>query len=167
MAKCGGTHDCATSDRVNGLIAIKVAIMAVIELKDLRFSFPDEWHDRTIIAVSAPANSAWKVTPNFVVTRDLALPGESLEAYTDRQLIELAKRLEEFKLFDRKPINVNGHTGVELRVTWKGGDQIVAQQQVIIMWPDQRVISFVSTAANTDFRRVSGVFAGILATVTF
>src|SRR4051794_33673057 len=76
--------------------------MAIIELKDLRLSFPDEWHERTIVAVSAPPNDAWKVTPNFVVTRDLALEGESLEAYTDRQLIELAKRLEEFKLFARK-----------------------------------------------------------------
>jgi hypothetical protein len=141
--------------------------MAVFEMKDLRFSFPDEWHERTIVAVSASADPAWKVTPNFVVTRDLALPGESLEAYTDRQLIELAKRLEGFKLFDRKPITVGGQAGAELRVTWKGGDQTVAQQQIIILWPDQRVVSFVATAADTDFRKLSGVFSGILATVAF
>jgi hypothetical protein len=141
--------------------------MAVIEFKNLRFSFPDDWHECTIVAVSAPANSAWKVTPNFVVTRDLGLPGESLEAYTDRQIIELAKRLEEFKLFDRKPLTVGGQTGVELRVTWRGGDQIVAQQQAIVMWPNQQIVSFVSTAASADFRKLSGVFAGILATVGF
>jgi hypothetical protein len=45
--------------------------MTVMELKDLRFSFPDEWYDRTIVAVSAPADSAWKVTPNFVVSKIL------------------------------------------------------------------------------------------------
>lgn len=139
--------------------------MSVIELKDLRFSYPDDWNERTIVAVSAPANDAWKVTPNFVVTRDLGLPGESLEAYTDRQLIELAKRLEEFTLFDRKPVTLGGQSGVELRVTWKGGDQIVAQKQVIIMGPNQQVTSFVSTASREDFRKLSGVFAGILATV--
>jgi hypothetical protein len=141
--------------------------MAVISLADLRFSYPDNWHDRTIVAVSAPPDPAWKVTPNFVVSRDLALDGETLEAYTDRQMIELAKRLEEFKLYSRKPIAVGGATGVELLVTWKGGDQVVAQRQVIVLRPGGQAISFTGTAANSDFRKISGVFEGILATVAF
>jgi len=141
--------------------------MAVIQLNDLRFSYPDEWHERTIVAVSAPPDSGWMVTPNFVVSRDVALKGESLEAYTDRQLIELAKKLESFKLFARTPIQVGGRTGVELNMTWKGGDQTVAQRHAVVMHPDKTVVSFVSTAAAPDFQKLSGVFNGILSTVTF
>jgi hypothetical protein len=81
--------------------------------------------------------------------KDLALKAESLESYTDRQLIELAKRLEDFKLLEREPIKVGGQTAVELRATWKGGDRIVVQQQVIVMQPNKQVVLHFAEDSQT------------------
>src|SRR5690348_7828556 len=105
--------------------------MSRYEHPDISFDVPRDWEDRSVAAFSAPLPPGKKVGPNVVVTRDKLEPGENLAGYADRNLVELAQRLEKFALLKRSDITVSELPAIELRFTWKGHGGLVDQRLIM------------------------------------
>lgn len=135
--------------------------------RDVCIEVPDDWQDRTIIAFSSPLQPKQTVAPNIVLTRDSIGANEPASAYADKQLVELAKRLEAFNLSSRQDITLGGLAAVELVFTWRGGNGILKQKQIFVAPGNGLVITFVATALVSDFSSMEPVFGAILDTVEF
>src|SRR4051794_16408832 len=85
------------------------------EQRDITFDVPRHWDDKTIVAYGAPAAPGQAVAANLVMTRDALREGESLGRYADRQLAEMAKRLDGFELGRRDDLTVGGAAAVSIR----------------------------------------------------
>ena len=89
--------------------------MARYESHDLSFDVPRDWVDRSVVAYAAPLPPGHAIAPNVVMTRDQLGPGETLRAYADRQLVELARRLDGFNLASRDERTFGASPAVELQ----------------------------------------------------
>src|SRR3954470_17913281 len=88
--------------------------------EEIGFEYPREWEDRTVIAFSAPQRPNATTTTNVLVTRDKLGDEEDVKKYADRQLVEMAKRLDAFQLYERKDIRVDGEPAIDLKFSWRG-----------------------------------------------
>jgi hypothetical protein len=115
--------------------------MVRVEGRDLAFDVPGDWNDRSVTAFSAPHREGVPVVPNLVVTRDVVTTPEPVASYADRQLVEMARRLDAFNL-------------------------VVRQSQIFVI-RHNTVLSFVLTALESDFSAYETTFNAILGTVNF
>ncbi len=136
--------------------------MAKYKGQDVAFEVPDNWHDRTIAAFAAPLQPKQTVAPNFVLTRDMVPENDPPGAYADRQLVELAKRLEAFDLSERRESVVAGRPAVDLIFTWRGSNGTIKQMQTFVVNGRGVVLTFVATALVTEFSAMEPVFRAIL-----
>ncbi len=135
------------------------------EHPDISFEVPRDWEDRTVAAFSAPMAPGQTTSPNVVCTRDKLLAGENLAAYADRNLVELAQRLEKFSLQKRSDITVSGLPAIELRFTWKGLKGLVDQRLVMCATGKRLVLSITSTAPRAAGVDMDGIMSRVLSTV--
>ncbi len=141
--------------------------MARYTYTDLLLDVPDDWQDRSIIAFAGSPAPGQTFAPNIVVTHDRLEKRETINAYADRQLVQLAQRLPGFKLVSRGEVTVGGLPALELRFNWRGENGDLDQHQVFVSPRKRSVLSFVATALKEDFPRVQGAFGAIYASVRF
>jgi hypothetical protein len=134
---------------------------------DLNFEVPADWQDRTIVAFAAPAKPGRALAPNLVLTRDPAGDKESVASYADRQLVEFAKRLEDFDLRDRRERTLGGLPAVEFEFTWHNTLGVLQQRQVCVLLGKRTVLNFTLSALQEDFPGLEPAFNTILAGVRF
>jgi hypothetical protein len=132
------------------------------EHPDLSFHVADGWHDRTITAFSAPEKPGQKIAPNVVVTRDPVTEGEPLTAYADRQVIELAKRLDHFHLLRRQERLHNGSPVVDFAFTWKASAGTFQQRQVCALVRGKTLVTVTCTALKDDYAQAEPGFNALL-----
>jgi hypothetical protein len=89
------------------------------EHPDASFDVPRDWEDRSVVAFAAPAKPGQTVS-NLVMSRDALPPGDDVRRYGDRQLVEMAKRLDGFELHARQELTLGGQPTLELRFGWQG-----------------------------------------------
>jgi len=135
------------------------------EHPDVSFDVPRDWEDRSVAAFSAPLAPGKTSGPNVVLTRDKLEPGENLAAYADRNLVELAQRLERFTLQKRSDVTVSDLPAIELRFTWKGGAGLVDQRLVMCATGKRLVLSITSTAPRAAGVDMEATMNRVLATV--
>jgi hypothetical protein len=135
------------------------------EHPDISFDVPPDWEDRSVAAFSAPIAPGQKTGPNVVLTRDKLLPGEDIGAYADRQLAELARRLDKYDLRKREEITFGGLPAVEARFSWKGGGGPVDQRLVMCVTGERLVLSLTSTAPRGTGPEVDPIMDRVLASV--
>jgi hypothetical protein len=135
------------------------------EGKDVAFDVPRDWEDKTVVAFSAPGRAG--VAPNVVVTRDALGEGETLRAYADRQLVELAKRLDGFDLHERRDLNLGGHAAIELAFGWQGQTTALEQRLVMAANRARQVVTLTTTTAKADAKKNDPIFDRILLSVRF
>jgi hypothetical protein len=135
------------------------------EHPDVSFDVPRDWEDRSVAAFSAPIPAGKKASPNVVLTRDKLEPGENLAGYADRNLVELAQRLEKFTLQKRSDTVVSELPAIELRFTWKGSGGLVDQRLVMCATGKRLVLSITSTAPRAAGVDMETTMNRILATV--
>jgi hypothetical protein len=141
--------------------------MAKYRGRDVSFEIPNDWHDRTIAAFAAPLKPKQTVAPNFVLTRDIVPQNEPSSTYADKQLVELAKRLEAFNLSDRLETVVGGLPAVDLIFTWRGANGTIKQRQTFVATETGTVLTFVATALVTEFSTMEPTFQAILDSIEF
>ncbi len=141
--------------------------MPKINSRDICMDVPDDWQDRTIVAFSAPLKPKQTVAPNIVVTRDSIGVTEPASSYADKQLVELARRLEAFNLSSKRDTLLGGLAAVELVFTWRGGTGILKQKQIFVAPGNGLVVTLVATALVSDFSGMEPVFTAILDSISF
>jgi hypothetical protein len=133
---------------------------------DLSLDIPRDWQDRTMIAFAATKAVKSSTVPNVVVTRDTLGDSPDLKRYADRQLIELAKRVDGFVPIERRATQLGGQEAVELRFESKGSDEPIVQRLIMTALPSGQVVSLTSTAAKSDAGDLDATFDRICASVT-
>ena len=100
-----------------------------------------------------------------MLTRDKLEPGENLASYADRNLVELAQRLEKFSLQKRLDITVSELPAIELRFTWKGSSGLIDQRLVMCATGKRLVLSITSTAPRVAGVDMDATMTRVLASV--
>jgi hypothetical protein len=141
--------------------------MSRYEHNDVCFDVPRDWKDRSVVAFAAPMKVGQGKSANLVMTRDELRSAENLQAYIDRQVVELKSRLENFRMHERVERTLGGLPATELRFGWHG--QGGALEQRLVFVGDQRrgVLTFTATMPKTEAGRLNPLFDRILASVTF
>lgn len=134
---------------------------------DLSFDAPSGWNDRSVTVFSAPASGASGSAPNIVLTRDALLEAEGLDGYSDRQLVELAKRLDRFTLRHRRATRVGGVAAIELAFEWHSPTGAVTQRLVTLVSPGGALLNLTATAPATDEAEAMAAFEAMLASARF
>jgi hypothetical protein len=136
------------------------------EDKDISFAMPDTWEDRRIIAFSAPKPSIKAVVPNLVLSREKPNPGESLEEYANRQLVQHARTVTGFKLVKHQRTTLGGVPAVEISFTWEmEAIEATLRQRQLIVARGAQMLSLMLTAPNVDDPSTEQELDAILATV--
>ena len=120
-----------------------------------------------MVAFSAPLRPGQATAPNLVMTRDALGPSETLLGYADRQIAELAKRLQEFELVARRERTLGGQPAQELHFEWLGSAGPLEQRLVIAAGRRRQLYCFTATAAKADAEQLEPLFERILSTVRF
>lgn len=120
-----------------------------------------------MVAFSAPPRPDQATAPNLVMTRDKLGPSDTLGGYADRQLSELAKRLQDFELLTRTERTMGGQPAMELHFEWLGQAGPLEQRLVILLGKRRLLYCFTATTAKADAEQLSPLFERILSTVRF
>lgn len=141
--------------------------MARYQGVDLSFDVPNDWDDKSIVAFSAPAKPG-TIVPNVVLTRDKTKPNETLDAYCDRTIVDMAKNLGGFALTSREPRQVGQTPGVEIVFSWNGssGKQVVQHMLIVVTGPNA-VAGLNLTCDQADAKRLSAVSDRIFSSFKF
>lgn len=134
---------------------------------DLSFDPPAGWQDRSVTVFSAPSSELASGGPNIVLTRDALREGEGLDGYSDRQLVELAKRLDQFTLVHRRAARVGGAAAVEIAFEWRASVGTLTQRLVMVHAPSGAVLSATASAPSASADAVMSAFEAMLATARF
>lgn len=137
------------------------------EQRDISFDVPRHWDDKTIVAYAAPAQPGQAVAANLVMTRDSLRDGETLAQYADRQLAEMAKRLDGFELAGREETTLGGSPAVVIRFTSRAVSGPLAQRLVMIQGRRRGVYCLTATCAQADAAQNEPLFDRILGTLRF
>jgi hypothetical protein len=137
------------------------------EGRDITFDVPRHWEDRTLVAFAATPVSGQAVAPNLVMTRDTLGPSDTLQSYADRQLAELAKRLDAFELDGREETTLGGRPAVVIRFRSKASSGELEQRLAIAEGIRRTVYCFTLTTSRADSDQMNPLFDRILSTVRF
>ena len=132
---------------------------------EIGFAVPAGWEDRCITAFSAPQRPGQKLAPNVLVTRETAPPGEELEDYANRLLVDFARQLDNFKLQRRRLRELGGAPAVEITFQW--GPEFNIWQRQIIVAHNKQMFTLVSTSLTTDMGAAEQHFETIASTFRF
>jgi hypothetical protein len=142
--------------------------MARYEQNGISFDPPPDWIDRTIVAYAAPAPPGAKNAPNLVMTEEPLRAKDTLRTHADRQLMEFAQQLEDFRILETRETLLGGVPAIAMRFTWNS--QFGAMEQTLTIAErtvaaGRVVVSFTSTALAEDAVSSRPVFAELLRTV--
>ncbi|AUX38454.1 MULTISPECIES: DcrB-related protein [Sorangium] len=135
------------------------------EHTEVSFDVPRDWEDRSVVVFAAPAKPGQGMISNLVMTRDTLAAGEDIRRYGDRQLVEMAQRLDGFQLYARQEITLGGQPAVEIRFAWRGQSGPIEQRLVFVGGRKPTVLSFTATMPKSEAARLNPVFDRILASV--
>ena len=121
--------------------------MSGIVFTEGRMAIPPGYRESTTNLL-LPADPQQQPTLN--ITRDPVEPGESLDAYVDRQLILLEARLASYRLHSRGPVRLgppdDACAGHCIAASYRSGKREVHQRQaVFLLDPAQALIFTIST----------------------
>jgi hypothetical protein len=132
------------------------------------FEIPAGWQDKSVIALVFPANAPTSEA-SLTVTRDPAAQhSESLSAYVDRQLVDMARTCAHFDLIRRQEVLLFGVAGQTVEYTWRRPDgKYVQQLQVISLSASGDALVFTGTASTEDFPRYERVLRDAILSFRF
>ncbi len=137
------------------------------EQPDVSFDVPRHWDDKTLVAYAAPASEGRATAANLVMTRDVLGERETLGDYADRQLSELAKRLEGFELVRREETTLSGVPAIALRFASRAPAGPLLQRLVVAEGRRRSVYCFTATTPKADAAQNDPLLDRILSTVRF
>ena len=130
---------------------------------DFVFPVPDTWVERSMIGFSAPPVSDRAVSPNILVSVAEIPAEEQLANFVDRQVEDLGRSAEQFRLSLRRDVRLDGAEGVEIVFSWMGGEQgLIKQRQVYARRTVKKVLSVTHTAREQDFAACDSLFLDML-----
>jgi hypothetical protein len=137
------------------------------EQADVSFDVPRHWEDKTLVAYASPPKDGQATAANLVMTRDVLGERETLADYADRQLAELASRLEGFELVRREETTLGGLPAIVLRFGSKAAAGPLLQRLAVAEGRRRSVYCFTATTPRADAAQNDPLLDRILSTVRF
>lgn len=140
------------------------------EERDVSFDVPRHWDDKSLVAFAAPrqpGQAGQAIAANLVMTRDTLGEKETLGDYADRQLAELARRLDGFELHRREEVSLGGAPAVAIRFGSRASSGPLEQRLVIVEGRRRGVLCFTATTGKADAEQHDPLFDRILGSVRF
>ena len=134
---------------------------------NVSFEVPRHWEDKTIVAFSAPSRPGQSTAASFVMTRDTLADSDTLASYADRQLTELAQRLDAFELVDKRETTVSGAKAIAMRFTSKALPGPLLQRLIVVEDRRRAVVCFTATAPKADAAQLEPLFDRMVAGIRF
>lgn len=141
--------------------------MARHEQNDVSFDVPRHWEDKTLVAYASPPRDGQATAANLVMTRDALDERETLGDYADRQLTELARRLDGFELVRREETTLGGLPAIVLRFGSRAAAGPLLQRLAVVEGRRRSVYCFTATTPRADAEQNDPLFDRILGTVRF
>ncbi len=141
--------------------------MARHEQADVSFDIPRHWEDKTLVAYASPPKDGQATAANLVMTRDVLGERETLADYADRQLAELASRLEGFELVRREETTLGGLPAIVLRFGSRAAAGPLLQRLAVAEGRRRSVYCFTATTPKADAAQNDPLLDRILSTVRF
>jgi hypothetical protein len=141
--------------------------MARHEQNDVSFDVPRHWEDKTLVAYASPPRDGHATAANLVMTRDVLDERDTLGDYADRQLAELAKRLDRFELVKREETTLGGVPAIVLRFGSKAAAGPLLQRLAVVEGRRRSVYCFTATTPKADAAQNDPLFDRILGSVRF
>jgi hypothetical protein len=141
--------------------------MARHEQNDVTFDVPRHWEDKTLVAYASPPRDGHATAANLVMTRDVLDDRETLGDYADRQLAELARRLDGFELVRREETTLGGLAAVVIRFGSKAAAGPLLQRLAVAEGRRRSVYCFTATTPRADAEQNDPLFDRILGSVRF
>ena len=141
--------------------------MARHEQNDVIFDVPRHWEDKTLVAYASPPRDGQATAANLVMTRDALDERETLGDYADRQLAELARRLDGFELVRREETTLGGLPAIVLRFGSKAAAGPLLQRLAVVEGRRRAVYCFTATTPKADAEQNDPLFDRILGSVRF
>lgn len=137
------------------------------EQRDVSFDVPRHWDDKTLVAYAAPKRPGESSSASLVMTRDAMRNGETLKQYAERQLADLAQRMDAFELLGTETGTLGGLASVTLRFTAKAAAGPVEQRVVLVEGRRRSIYCFTATAPKAERDQLDPLFDRILSSVRF
>lgn len=134
------------------------------ENTDIAFDYPRDWEDRSFVSFAAPTRPN-TTTTNVVMTRDKLGEDEDLKRYADRQLVEMAKRLDAFQLLEKRDIEIDGATAVDIKFSWRGSAGPLVQRLTVLPGKERQVMNLTCTTGKKDASDMVPVFDRIVSSI--
>lgn len=133
---------------------------------DVMFDVPRDWDNRTLVAYAAPLAPGQTAAANIVMTREKLPKDETLDSYADKQVEELAERLDGFELIHHSETTVDGRPALSFWFGSRGAQNVSYEQRLVIVHaPGQRLLSFTMTSPEEDAEAMEPLFERILGSV--
>lgn len=131
-------------------------------------SLPEGWEDKTVNGFAFPAG-AKKPTASFAITRDgSADRAQTLDAYVDRQMVDMARSCPRFELIRRDKVVLGGQPGVQMEFEWQMPDRsIVRQMQSIVKQASGVILTLTATAPRDKFQKHAEAFNHLVESFQF
>jgi hypothetical protein len=139
--------------------------MVRCESIDLSLDAPPGWEDRSVIVLMGQQKDGQAVTPNVAITRDVPKTNESLGQYADRQLVDMAKQLDGFKLIARRQSTIGGAASIEFIITWNGATAPLQQKVALVLSGRLRAYNIAATSSKDEYSRLEATFDSILRSI--
>lgn len=139
--------------------------MKVYRTNEIDCHLPKDWQDNTINMFSLPAASNGNAA-SLVITRDLAPQSLDISKYSDFQLVEAAKRLPNYRLIARNPIQVAGQQTLELSYLWSAPDKTEVRQHQCCIFIEQMALIFTVSVRIGEFEQYEPSWRAFLESVS-
>lgn len=132
-------------------------------INELEFELADAWQDNTINMFALPAREGSQAS--IVITRDLSPQKPDPEGYSDILLVEAAKRLPNYRLLGRKPLEIIGQRSVELSYQWTTPDKVDIQQRQCCLFVGNVALVLTISARVNEFDSLEPVWLAFLQSI--
>lgn len=117
--------------------------MLPYHINEAELDLPDEWSDKSVNIFSSGASAKAPLT--LVISRDEMKEGQELADFADEKLAELSPQLSQFKLIDKRQVEVAGDVALDAEFTWRSNQGLMHQRQTYVCL-GRRVLVFTATA---------------------
>lgn len=104
--------------------------MAIFKFNEGEIDLPSTWADKTVNVFTV--GSSLPLALSVVISREPIDSKKDLATYADEKLDDISHQLKEFKIIEKRQIEVAGNTALDADFTWRGQAGLMYQRQTYV-----------------------------------
>lgn len=104
--------------------------MPTYRLDEGELEIPSGWTDKTVNVFTV--GNSLPLALSFVISREPLDPHKDLAVYADEKLDDFSHQLKEFKIIEKRQIELAGAMALDAEFTWRGQAGLMYQRQTYV-----------------------------------